>query len=83
VEAWDAIRDLADWRRDTGRLAARRKTQARRAFRQTFEARLLSQMTQSGVAAEALEEALNAVDAGAAPEPLAEAVAATLLKRLN
>ena len=63
-EAWDAMTALADWRRERGHFAARRKAQARAWFEAEVREELLARLTARPDLRRAMVEVGAAVEAG-------------------
>ncbi|SHE38257.1 LAO/AO transport system kinase [Loktanella atrilutea] len=72
AEAWARMRDLADWRRDTGVMAATRADQARHWFREDLRAEMLALLTRDP----ALQARLTDLEAAVAAGRMTPAVAA-------
>lgn len=75
--AWEALRELADWRRDTGHLAAARADQARQWFEEEVRLGLLARLSGDPAMAALMGDLGAEVAAGrVAPGPAAERVLA-------
>lgn len=72
AEAWARMRHLADWRRDTGVMAATRADQARHWFREDLRAEMLALLTRDP----ALQARLTDLEAAVAAGRMTPAVAA-------
>ncbi len=79
-EAWTAMTDLSDWRKDTGVWGDRRRDQARYWFREEVRQGLLARLTQDPDLASRMAEAEEAVAGGLARPGVA---AADILARIG
>lgn len=84
TEAWEAIRALADWRRETGILDQTRKDQARAAFRAEMAAEMMAHLARDPALAARVAALEGDVTAGRlSPAAAASAALAPLLTALN
>ncbi|MCK0167924.1 methylmalonyl Co-A mutase-associated GTPase MeaB [Jannaschia sp. S6380] len=78
--AWQAMRDLADWRRDAGHWQARRSEQAAHWFAEEVRAGLLARLSEDGTARDRMARLAAQVASG---ERDAKAAAAEMLESLR